>query len=171
MRETIVILLLLAASLYDMKERKIPNFLILVGWLLALIFRFLQEGRTGILSCVLAVFITVTVCFPVFLLRAVGAGDIKLLTLISAMHGWKHLLQTTIIWLILAGALSVVILIRNHLVAERLRYLWFYLTTGRVCGMPYYDPDRDGTKCTIILAPILFVAYVLVLIGRGRGLC
>ncbi len=171
MREVVLSMLLAAAAFYDAKQKRIPNRIILTGWGTALLFNFWQSGGSGIFFSVLAAAITIAALFPLFCIHAMGAGDIKLLSVIGAVHGLSYLFKVAVVWLVLAGILSVAVLIRKHLIISRLRYLWFYATAGRLSGMPYYDGERDGGECTIILAPVLALAYVLVLTGERGGVC
>ena len=171
MRETVLSMLLTAAAYYDVKKQKIPNTIILFGWGTALLSNFLRSGGSGIFFCIMAAVITIAILFPLFSMHVMGAGDIKLLSVIGAVHGLSYLYRVAVIWLILAGILSVVIMIRKHMIISRLHYLWFYVTAGRKSGMPYYDRERDGVECTMILAPLLALAYILVLAGRCGGFC
>lgn len=171
MRETVLSMLLIAAAYYDVKKQKIPNTIILFGWGTALFSNFQRSGESGIFFCIMAAVITIAILFPLFIMQVMGAGDIKLLSVIGAVHGLSYLFRVAVIWLIFAGLLSAVVLIRKHMIKSRLHYLWFYVTAGRKSGMPYYDRERDGIECTIILAPVLALAYIVVLTGRCRGFC
>lgn len=171
MREMVLLALLVTAAFYDAKQKRIPNSIILSGWGAALLFNFRQYGGSGIFFSFLAAVITIAVLFPLFCIHAVGAGDIKLLSVIGAVHGLSYLFRVAVVWLVLAGSFSLIVLIRKHLLISRLRYLWFYATAGRLTGMPYYDRERDGVECTIILVPVLALAYVLVLAGRWGKVC
>ena len=166
MREVVLSALLAAAAFYDTKQKRIPNSIILSGWGMALFVNFRQSGGGGIFFSILAAAVTIVVLFPLFCIHAMGAGDIKLLSVIGATHGLLYLFKVAVIWLVLAGTLSAAVLIRKHLVISRLRYLWFYATAGRLSGMSYYDRERDGVECTVVLAPMLALAYVLVLVQR-----
>lgn len=161
--------LLVAAGIFDIKERKIPNHLILSGWLLGLCVRLSADGLTGALRLIAAVLVTIAIGFPLFWIHAIGAGDIKLLSVIGGMHGLRYLSLVFAVWLLLAGTASAVILLRHQMLVERLRHVWLFFAAGRVKDTPYYSRDRDGTRCTIILAPILAAAYILVLAGRWGG--
>lgn len=163
--------LLSTAGFFDVRERKIPNYLIVTGWLTAFVFRLIQDGVNGGLSSVASVIITVAVCFPLFRSHMIGAGDIKLLSVIGAMHGFELLWQVVLVWLILSAVVSIRALFKRKLVWERFYHIRYYLMQGRTCGMAYYDEERDGRGCTIVLAPIMVLAYILVQIGRWCGFC
>lgn len=171
MEVLVMTVLLSAAGFYDVRERKIPNFLVAGGWIFALVFRLVNEGAEGGFWCIATAVLTVLLCFPLFGLHVIGAGDIKLLSVIGAVHGFGFLWQVVMVWLTMAGGVSVVVMLKRQLVRERFYHIWNYLTVGRVCGVPYYDRDRDGERCTIVLAPIMVLAYLLVQIGRGSGFC
>lgn len=171
LRELIMTPLLAAAGIYDFRQKKIPNYLIWSGWIFSLFVRFWKDGLMGFLYCFGAVLITIAIGFPVFKMRAVGAGDVKLLSVIGGMHGLDFLFSVSVVWLVLSGIASLAVLLRNHIFLERFRYVWLYFTAGRGKAGLYYDKDRDSAECTIILAPIMAFAYVLVLLGRWRGIC
>ena len=171
MEVPVMTVLLTAAGFFDVKERKIPNFLIVGGWGFALVFHLLRDGLQGVFSCITAIVITILLCFLLFLLHVIGAGDIKLLSVIGAVHGLGFLWQVVLVWLTLAGGVCVVVMLKRQLMQERFWHLWNYLTVGRACGISYYDRERDGDSCTIVLAPIMVLAYLLVQIGRWNGFC
>lgn len=171
MSEVVVAIILIAAGICDVKKRKIPNYLILAGWCYSLLKGFYLTGWKGSLCSIVSVVIVIFVSFPVYRLQAVGAGDIKLLSVVGAVNGLAVVSEVTVVWLVFVGALSAIMLIQRGLLRERFRYMWSYFTTGMECGVPYYDRKRDGMKCTMILAPAMLPAYFLVLWGRWNGYC
>ncbi len=171
MGEAMLVVLLAAAGRCDVRERKIPNRLIWSGWVLGLFISLWRDGLPGMIRCVLAVLVVMAIGYPLFLIRAVGAGDVKLLSVIGGVHGLCFLCTVSVIWLILSGIVSLAILLRNHILCERFFYVWHYFAAEKAGRTPYYLAERDGKKCTVILAPILAVAYILTLAGRWEGIC
>ena len=171
MEVLVMMVLLIAAVFFDVRDRKIPNVLILAGWGMALLFCMVRGDDEEFVRCIVSVVGTILCAFPLFKLHVIGAGDIKLLSVIGSLHGLGFLWQVILVWLTLAGAVSVVVMFRRQLVRERFLHLKNYMLLGRVCKEVYYDRERDGTACTIALAPILALAYVLVQIGRWKGIC
>lgn len=169
LRETVMGILLLVAAVCDVKKRKIPNALILTGWLFSLLVRFWQEGTAGILKSIAAVIIILAAGFLLFFIRAVGAGDVKLWSVVSGMHGVFYFFNVLVVLLVLAGVWSFVKLVKNNIFAERFHYAWSYFSRKEMFGKQYYDRQRDGTRCTILLAPITAAAYFLVLLERWGG--
>lgn len=171
MKEIVMTALLLMAVTYDVRYRKIPNNLVLVGLAMCLVIQLWLAGFLGIRNSLIAFLITIAICWPLFLIGAIGAGDIKLLALVGAMYNLNFLFLVVVVLLVLAAIVSFVVLYRRGLFRQRMRYALSYFVTGRVKGSKYYDKRRDGTEVTIILAPFTAVAYAVVLIGKWGGLC
>lgn len=186
MKEVILLVLLIAAMITDIRYGKIPNGLIVTGWMLACI---IQTGSSdvigGILACRDAICLIV-ICLPLFLVHVIGAGDIKLWSVIAAMQGLFYTWQTAVVFILTAGAYSLIRMLQKKILVERFYYLVHFihisLTRQRYADRQtddgisqtksrYYDKQRDGTACTIKLAPFTVIAYIAVWAGRGIGLC
>ena len=78
-------LLGVTASYSDLRARRIPNALIVIGLIAGVLYHLWLQGFTGI-SYSLAGSVTGLALFvPFYLLKAMGAGDVKLL---AAMGSW-----------------------------------------------------------------------------------
>ena len=85
---------LLCFAVYtDMTRTKISNRLIVSGLILALIFRIAEEGGSGALVYMMNISIPVIFLYVLFQLHALGAGDIKLFSMIGAVLGLLKLLH------------------------------------------------------------------------------
>lgn len=74
----------IAAVIMDVTSGKISNRLILTGLVVGLVRRLLQEGSAGLLTGVIQISLPVIVLYLFFLWGALGAGDIKLFSLIGS---------------------------------------------------------------------------------------
>lgn len=166
MREIIAAVLLLTAMVFDVRQKRIPNGLCLSGGVLCLAITMATRGAAETGSCIVAVFFVIALCWPLFLLRAVGAGDIKLLGMLCTACDLECFLRSVLVFLMLSGVGSVAVLLRRGIFGQRMRYLLFYTVTGRKDRRQYYDKLTDGTEMTMILTPFLFAAYLIVLAGR-----
>lgn len=109
-------LALLVAVVTDTRQRRVPNTLVLVvlmaGVLLNAIgpqpFRHndglfsLSPGALGWASSLLGALVALLVFLPMYVLRALGAGDVKLLTGVGAFAGTAAFLNIAL-WVLLAG--------------------------------------------------------------------
>ncbi len=75
--------LLLAAVFMDFREQRISNRLIAFGLFSGLILRIVGEGSIGIVHFMVNISIPVILLFLLFQLRALGAGDIKLFSVVG----------------------------------------------------------------------------------------
>ncbi len=95
---------LIAAAIGDVKSRRIDNRLILSGVVIALLLRAAAPGHFEILLFIKDMCLPVILLFLLFPLRILGAGDIKLLSMISCFLGfgfdlyviWTSFLMTAV---------------------------------------------------------------------------
>lgn len=88
---TLLTILVLAVRM-DFREQRISNRLIAFGLFIGLIFRILGEGSSGIVHFLVNISIPVILLFLLFQLRALGAGDIKLFSVVGGFVETRQLL-------------------------------------------------------------------------------
>lgn len=79
----IVNVLLMIAVYTDVKERKIKNKLIAAGIIFGLLTAWGNGGMRGLLDSVKAAGIMLAVLFFLFIIKGIGAGDIKLFCVLA----------------------------------------------------------------------------------------
>ncbi len=67
----------------DLKEGRVPNSLILICYLLGLFYQLSVRGAIGILYFLGDAIWPILLLYPVFLIRGLGAGDVKLFSGLS----------------------------------------------------------------------------------------
>ena len=108
----ILLVYLFIAAVMDLKIRRIKNFYIIIGLVIALISGFDRfDTYIGIL---IPLFLTI-----LFYLRLLGAGDIKLLMVTGAFLGAHSLIQTLPIIVLLSGAGAVITIFINQLIWKK----------------------------------------------------
>lgn len=78
----------------DLRSRRIPNWLTLSALPIGLIASGVLGGWQGLFLGVTGMLLALLIYFPLYLLRAMGAGDAKLMAAIAAFIGpimWIHL--------------------------------------------------------------------------------
>lgn len=101
------------ASVYDVRERRIPNRLTGVCLLTGLMLHLLMSGWQGLGSAALAALTAGGLFLVFFVVGGMGAGDVKLMAAIGAIEGFPTL-QLTILTTVLAGALLALALAAYH---------------------------------------------------------
>lgn len=86
----LVLIVACAAGIIDLRSRRIPNWLAAAGLVAALLTRFYAEGAPGLLTASKGLGLAVLIYFPLWLLRAMGAGDVKLMAALGAIAGPGH---------------------------------------------------------------------------------
>jgi prepilin peptidase CpaA len=86
----------IVAVIMDIRFRRISNRLIVIGLGVGLIRRLLLEGGAGLFAGVIQIILPVIFLYLFFLIGALGAGDIKLFSLIGGFVNFKELVTCVI---------------------------------------------------------------------------
>ncbi len=115
----VLAVLLLMATGEDIRSRRIPNKLVLVGVVLGFGFNgFLPAGLgfnsevpggLGWLAALKGLALGIAVLLPIYLLRAMGAGDVKLMGMVGAFLGPADLVGAVISTFIAGGVMALVV--------------------------------------------------------------
>jgi len=99
---------LVVAVLHDLRERRIPNFLVVGGIVIALLVSAIDKGLGGIGSSLTGMLLGMALFLPFFALRLIGAGDVKLFGVVGGFVGVNALLMVWFYTLLAGGVLGVV---------------------------------------------------------------
>ncbi len=104
--------LVLTAVAYDLRSRRIPNTLVVVGIALGLSFQIVARmggelflnrfGASGIGAALLGGLTGLALFLPLYALRTMGAGDVKLLAMVGVWLGPEYVAWAAL-WTMLAG--------------------------------------------------------------------
>jgi len=98
--------LLLPAAAFDLTLRRIPNELTLLSLLLGLLWHSATGGGPGLVFSLEGIGVA-GITLLLWLLRALGAGDVKLLGAVGALMGPSFLLWTLLGTIFAGGLLAV----------------------------------------------------------------
>lgn len=110
--------LVVAAGICDVAWRRIPNWLTVSGFVsgLALNIAMGEGGAPGWRDSIAGAAAAFGIYFLLYLLAGRGAGDVKLMTAVGAIIGWRNWLVIFILSSILGGVIAlVVVLIKGRL--------------------------------------------------------
>lgn len=111
-----LLMILLTAVVTDLTKGKISNRLIACGLLSGLAFRIFGEGGAGILTFVIHISIPVILFYLLFQMRALGAGDIKLFSVIGAFVSVRELLLIMVCSLFVGAVQGVIKIVHQKVV-------------------------------------------------------
>jgi prepilin peptidase CpaA len=136
----ILMVLLLLVTREDIRSHRIPNKLVLVGVVLGLGLNGLLPGGLGFNSEVpggigwLAAFkgllLGIVVLLPMYLLRAMGAGDVKLMGMVGAFLGTGDLVGVVIATLIAGGLMALAVALWSRQLVNMLQNIKLMLFGG-----------------------------------------
>lgn len=135
---------LLSCAVYtDMTQTRVSNRLIVFGLTTGFVFRLWSEGLIGIFFFVVNAFIPVIFLFLLFQVRALGAGDIKLFSVLGAFISTKQLLKLMVLAFLVGALLGICKIVYQFIF---LRY-------------------ELGKLTQIHFSPAILIAYILVVGG------
>ena len=136
--EVVLLVLVLVAAMYDIRDRRIPNWLTVSGVLVGLALNsFLYQGWPGLRHGLLGLAMGFGFYFVLYALRAMGAGDVKLMAAVGSMVGWQNWFGIFIITAIFGGAAALVLVVFRGRVKRTLFNLGFILSEMK-SGRPAY---------------------------------
>lgn len=101
--------LLLAAAWSDMRSHRIPNALVLSGALAAVLLNAILPEASGILDSLAGAGVGLALLLPLYLLRAMGAGDVKLMAMVGAFLGPRDVTGAVLCTFVAGGLLALVV--------------------------------------------------------------
>ncbi|MFZ0589642.1 MAG: A24 family peptidase [Bryobacteraceae bacterium] len=103
----LVLALVLVAGVCDFRSRRIPNWLTVTGVLLGFAANALIAQLAGLGIAALGLVLAMAVYLPLYLLRAMGAGDVKLMAAVGALVGPSSWLGIFLAAAIAGGIIAV----------------------------------------------------------------
>lgn len=107
--------LLFAAAWYDTRQHRIPNRLVMLGAFAGLAIRFWSEGAAGALESIEGFAVGLLLLFPFYLMRTLGAGDVKLMAAVGAFLGPQGVLGAVLATFIAGGLMALLLAARRKL--------------------------------------------------------
>ena len=104
-------ILVAIAAIFDVRYRRIPNWLVLAGIIVGCAWNVSSAGWSGLGRASAGLGLGFILYFPLYLLRARGAGDVKLLAAVGAVTGPRNCLWIFLLTAILGGIIAVVLLL------------------------------------------------------------
>jgi prepilin peptidase CpaA len=179
--------LLLGAVWSDVKRFRIPNPVVFGGAALGLAlnsalpegagFVSALPGALGFWKALAGLGLGLAILLPMYVLRAMGAGDVKLMAMVGAFLGPHAVVGAILLTLIIGGILSLLAALRYGTLGRLLANVRVMLTGGLIkismhemptleaapvsAGrMPYALAIAAGTGAFMVLAPAGFMNFL-----------
>lgn len=127
--------LLALACITDLRTRRIPNVLTFSAAALAVLFHLTTGGVTAAGWSLAGYALGALLFFPMFALRGMGAGDVKLLAAIGAWLGPGQVAVVALVTSVAGGLLGLAVALGYGYLKTALSNLWMLLMHWRVGGV------------------------------------
>ena len=112
--QLLLALIVVTAAVYDVRYRRIPNWLTLSGILLGFGLNALLGGFGGVALAGKGMLLAFAVYFVLYLLHAVGAGDAKLMAAAGAVAGPDNWFVVFIFTALCGGIFALILLLSRR---------------------------------------------------------
>jgi len=173
--EVILLTLVLAAAVYDVRYRRIPNWLTASGVLVGLVMNtFLGDWRSpipaspfwpGLRFALAGLGVAFGIYFVLYAARAMGAGDVKLMAAVGAMVGWEDWFGIFVFTAIIGGLMALILVLVKKRAMKTFWNVGFILsemTSGRPAYLKNEELDVKSSKAlglphgAVIAVAVLF---------------
>lgn len=151
--------ILLAAVFCDLKTWKIRNECIFFGVAMGIYYMILEQSY---ISSLFGMLLPIFLLWPLFYIRALGAGDIKLFSVLGIFYGYQKIVSFIIVAFIIAAIISIIHIIKSNNLKVRMQYFICYIsnviTTKKISN--YYCKQQDGTSPVIHFSIAIVMSYL-----------
>jgi prepilin peptidase CpaA len=139
----LLLALVLSAAVFDLRFRRIPNWLTAAGIVLGLAANIFERGIwRGLRFSLPGVCLALAIYLALYALHATGAGDGKLMAAIGAIAGWRYWLAIFIVTAILGGIAALALSISRRRLKKTLWNVGFVLSEIKR-GRPAYLANEE----------------------------
>jgi prepilin peptidase CpaA len=144
------------AAVVDVRSRRIPNWLtvgLVVGGVLLSVWR---NGPAGVWMPLAGATLGLAILLPFYALRAIGAGDVKLLAGLGAVLGPQLLVSLAMYAALAGGVISVILLASSGRLWSVLREIFVEHRPPTRGGLtaPYGVAIASGMYLTLVLPSV-----------------
>ena len=160
------------AAFTDIRERRIPNWLSAAGILCGFSLNIFLYGQPGLKNAGLGLGIALLIYFPLFFIKGMGAGDVKLMAAIGALAGPGNWLRIFILTALIGGAFAIAVILYRGFLRRTFKNIGRILMSPFHGQLPYHgNPELDVTSgaglslphgAIIALGTFLFVFVSLI---------
>ena len=141
----------------DLTRKKIPNRLILAGYLSGLTFYIRICGIAGLIIFLAGILLPLLLLWTLYYFRMIGAGDIKLLSALGGLLGPTAGFYCILYSFLIGGCISAILIFHRRNLRHRLNYFFAYFREYSTTGTwkPYLDKTEKSSHLYLSV-PVFF---------------
>lgn len=140
--EVALLLIVLTAAVSDIRSRSIPNWLTLGGIAAGLALNTHATGLEGLKFSAMGFGVAALILLPLFALRFLGGGDIKLMAAVGALAGYENWFGIFFFEAACEGIAAVVAIVVKRRVKQTLRNIGRILASLIKGKAPYKESEE-----------------------------
>ena len=159
----VLLVLIISISAYtDIKENKIKNKYLLIALILGLVMSTLTNGIVGAKDSLLGIIIPFLILFIFFVMRMLGAGDIKLFCTIGSIMGLNFVINNIMYTVFSTGIVIIVKLIVSKELFKIFKGTYYYFKS-MILGRNFVEfPNVKNNRFPFAVS--IFVGTIIQLI-------
>ena len=141
--EMVLLVMLLGAAVFDVRYRRIPNWLTVSGALLGIAMNaIIGAPEAGLSFALIGLAVAFGFYAVLYALRAMGAGDVKLMAAIGALVGWERWFGIFFVTAIVGGVMGLILVVARGRLKKTMFNLGFILSEMK-SGRPAYLKNEE----------------------------
>ena len=165
--------IVLVAACFDLRSRRIPNRLTGAGIVLGFAANIYERGiGGGVLFSLAGLAVATSVYMILYMLRALGGGDTKLMAAVGAFAGWQNWIGIFIVTAILGGIAAIVLALMRGRLRQTIWNAGFILSEakrGRPAYLTHKELDvRSGKGMSLPHGAVIAVSTLAYLAIQAR---
>jgi prepilin peptidase CpaA len=167
----LLFVLIAIAAVSDIRSRRIPNWLTFGGMLVGLVVNTALLGSRGLKTSALGLLVGFGVYFALYLFRAIGAGDVKLMGAVGALVGPSNWWSVFLVAAIAGGIVALIAITLRGRVRHTLWNIGFAFNEAIHLRAPFLaSEEMDVTSSRAMRLPhaVPIAVASLILLVRQR---
>lgn len=142
--QALLALLVIVAGVSDYRTRRVPNWLTFSGVAAGIAVNAFLYALPGLWISLKGLGLALLIYFPLFALRGMGAGDVKLMAAVGAIAGPANWLGILILTAVFGGIAAIALVAYRHRLRETFDNVWVIFTRlGRGQAPSEGNPQLD----------------------------
>ena len=141
--EMVLMVMLLAAAVFDVRYRRIPNWLTVSGAVLGVaINTIIGSPQGGLVFSLVGLLVAFAIYAALYALRAMGAGDVKLMAATGALVGWERWFGIFLVTALLGGVMALMLVLARGRLKKTMFNVSFIVSEMK-SGRPAYLANEE----------------------------
>lgn len=140
--------LVIPAAVFDFRSRRVPNWLTLSALLLGIALNVFLFQTPGLWNSLEGLGLACLFYFPLYFLRGMGGGDVKLMAAVGAIAGPANWLGIFVLTSLLGGAAALVLIVAKRRVGGTFSNIGLALKNVGSGKAPYENHPQLDVRTT-----------------------